>query len=93
MAATAVYARITRVPYAGQNVEGKSFSNISATPSNFFLNGGRYAVQVKASTYGSVTLQVLGPDDTTLLTALAAFTADGTGIVDLPPGNYTFTIA
>ena len=93
MAATAVYASISRVPQPGQALDGTSFSNISATPAKFYLVGGRYAVAVIASTYGTVTLQIQGPDGSTMLTALAAFTANGVAVVDLPPGQYTFTIA
>lgn len=93
MAATAVYARVSRVKSPGQPDDGAQFSNISATPTKFFLNGGRYGILVKASTYGSVTFQVEAPDGSTMLTAAAAFTADGSALVDLVPGYYTFAIA
>ena len=75
MAATAVYASITRIPLSGVPTENVSYDNIAATTSAFVLNGGNYSIAVKASTYGTVTLQILGPDDTTYLTVLTAFAA------------------
>ena len=81
MAATAVYARLAYIPTAGtpQAETPPAFSNISATTSAFTItNGGLFGVTVKASNYGSVTLQIMGPDDTTWLTSdIAAFSADG----------------
>lgn len=94
MAATAVYAAVSRVPYVGQALDGKSFSNIGASTAAFFLQGGKYVAQCKASTYGTVTLQILLPDGTTWGTAATAFAADGISApLDLPPGNYRFAVA
>lgn len=96
MAATAVYARVAAIPL-GRNVQNDAvagYSNISATTAAFTITGGGlFAVSVKASTYGTVTLQVLGPDDTTWLTALTAFSADGYATAYLAPGQYRFAIA
>lgn len=93
MAATAVYTRIARVPTPGFVEDYHVDSNISATPANFYLRGGRYGVEVIGATFGTVTLQKLGPDGSTLLTVLAAFSASGVALVDLTPGYYTYTIA
>ena len=58
--------------------------------------GGRASVVVHANTWNGATasLQVLGPDGVTLITAGAAttFTADGSGIVDLAPGQVQMTV-
>lgn len=74
--------------------ESKQFSNISATTAQFTLKGGKYAVSAVATFGGgSVTLQGLAFDLTTFVTVVAAFTAAGYAVIDLPPGQYRFTIA
>jgi hypothetical protein len=93
MAATAVYANIVRVPDAGRVDENKQFSNINATTALFGLDGGKYAMDVIGSTFGTVTLQRLGPDGSTMLTALTAFAANGSATADLPPGQYKVALA
>lgn len=72
------------------------FSNISATTAAFTLTGGKYGAAVVATFGGgSVKLQALGPDASTWLSVASVtdFTAAGYGTVDLPPGQYRFTIA
>lgn len=74
--------------------ESKQFSNISATTSAFTLKGGKYAVSVVATFGGgSVILQGLSIDGTTFITVVASFTVAGYAVIDLPPGQYRFTIA
>lgn len=78
--------------------DGKLFSNIAATTSAFYLAGGKYALLVTATFGGgSVKLQTLLPDQSTWVSVAttADFTAASTAIVtvDLPPGQYRFTIA
>lgn len=81
-------------PYIASVNESQTFSNISATAVAFQLAGGTYGVTVMATWGGgSVTLQTLGPDRSTLITVLTAFTANGYGYVSLPPGQYQLTIA
>lgn len=106
MAATAAYIRIAAIPL-GRNVQNDAvaaYSNISATTAAFTLTGGGlFAVSVKASTYGTVALQMLGPDDTTWLAVptqngatgayATTFAADGVGLVYLSPGQYRFALA
>ena len=84
MAATAVYARLAPVPLGPDPKhvgEGVSFTNIAATTSPFTVTiGGLYMLNVKASTFGTVALQVLLADDTTyaavdILTGTATVTA------------------
>ena len=89
MAATAVYVTISSV-FAN---DAKSFSNIGATTAPFTLAGGRYGVAVIGLTFGTVTLEVLGPDGTTYLTALTAFSANGIQVADLSSGTYKVVIA
>lgn len=109
MAATAVYARLAAIPL-GRNVQNDNppaFSNISATTAAFTLTGGGlFGATVKGSTFGTVALQTLGPDDTTWIPVtlqsgvnagaavyIVAFAADGYGTVYLPPGQYRWAIA
>jgi hypothetical protein len=76
-------------------VDSKSFSNISATTSSFELFGGYYFVAVVATFGGgNVELQLLGPDQSTWLSAPTALklTAAGTIAGYLPPGLYRFAI-
>jgi hypothetical protein len=101
MAATAVYANIVRVPITRGDIDqNQNFQNINATTAAFNLDGSRYCYAVKASTYGTVTLQILLPDGTTWATAPTApggtspvMAADGAVIVELPPGIYRIAIA
>lgn len=96
MAVTAVSFKIIHL----QRFDGKQtlsspvlFSNISANPAIFLLAGGSYALECIGSTFGTVTLQVLGPDGTTYLTAATAFSTNGTSIVSLPAGTYKLALA
>jgi hypothetical protein len=93
MAATAVYVSITRVPADAVPGDNVSFSNINATTNSFLLKSGTYGVTCKASTYGTVTLQVLAGDQATWLPALTAFAADGFASANLPPGLYRIALA
>ena len=73
-----------------------SFSNIATTTAAFTLQGGKYAVASTATLGGgSVKLQRLGPDGATYQSVASAsdFTAAGYTALDLPPGQYRFTIA
>lgn len=76
--------------------EGAAFSNISANTAAFTLRGGKYAADA-AATFGggSVKLQKLLGDGTTWQSVSSGtdFTAAGYGVIDLPPGQYRFTIA
>lgn len=76
------------------SVETKNFSNISATTAAFVLRGGQYGVTVTATFGGgSVTLQRLGPDASTYVTCLTAFTAAGYATANLPAGSYKVAVA
>jgi hypothetical protein len=93
MAATSVYTNICRIPASSVPTENVAFSNINASSASFMLRGGKYGMTCKASTYGTVTLQVQANDGTTWLTALTAFAADGYATVDLPPGTFKISLA
>ena len=93
MSATAVYVSICRIPEGDHRNEAVSFDDIGATTAAFQLAGGKYTMDVIGSTFGSVTLQRIGPDGTTMLTALTAFSANGAATTDLPPGAYKIAIA
>jgi hypothetical protein len=76
--------------------EGKVFTTISATTAAFPLTGGKYAASATATFGGgSVKLQTLLADGSTWqsVSSVTDFTAAGFGTVDLPPGQYRFTIA
>ncbi len=77
-----------------RSLDGKSFLNISATTGQFYLEGGEYGAVYMASwgSGGSVTLQILGPDGSTWIAVTAAWLANGTAVLALPPGNYRFAI-
>jgi hypothetical protein len=94
MAATNVYANICRIPRSGgTSGQCQTFTNLNATSGTFVLYGGEYCIDVLGSTFGTVTLQRLGPDGSTWLTALTAFAANGTATADLPPGQYRVALA
>ncbi len=77
-----------------RSLDGKSFANISSATGQFYLDGGTYGAVYLAGTWGggTVTLQILGPDGTTWVSVTAAWTANGTALVELPPGNYQFAV-
>lgn len=63
-------------------------SNASATSSASQWGGGRGIFSVVATFGGgSVTLQYLGPDESTWLTGATALTANGLIAFELPPGS------
>ena len=76
--------------------ESVEFQNISATTAAFQLHGGRYAA-VAVATWGggSCKLQALGPDNSTYLSVSSGtdFSANGYAVIDLPAGQYRFTVA
>jgi hypothetical protein len=78
------------------STDGASFSNISASTAAFQLQGGKYAAAAIATWGGgSAKLQALGPDGSTFLSVSSAtdFSANGYATVDLPAGQFRFTIA
>lgn len=73
--------------------DAQLFSNISATTAAFALSGGLFQLTVVATFGGgSVTLQMLGPDQVTWLNALTAVSANGGVQGYLPPGQYRVSI-
>jgi hypothetical protein len=96
MAATAVYVKIAKISGDGAlpvSPETKAFDNIGATTAAFGLSGGVYGVTCVGATFGTVTLQILGEDGSTYLTALPAFAANGYATVSLPAGTYKIAVA
>jgi hypothetical protein len=82
---------MTSVEYA---VETIKWQNVAATPANFTLRGGNYAFMVNATWGGgSVTLNRLSVDGTTLVPVMTAFSANGFNTQNLPYGTYQLTIA
>ena len=70
-----------------------TFSNISATTSQFTLLGGWYGLTAHATWGGgNATLQRLAADGSTWVTAATAITADGLSVVQLPGGQYRVAI-
>lgn len=78
--------------------DGTSCANVTTgsypTAAGVLLLGGAYCLDVVATGAGSVTLQRLGPDGATWITAATALTATGTsGSLALPTGTYRITVA
>lgn len=68
--------------------------NASATSGAFNWPGGRGVFSAVATWGGgSVTLQYLGPNGSTWLTAATALTADGLVAFELPPGRIRAAVA
>jgi hypothetical protein len=71
------------------------YDAIDATPSDFNLDAGKYGITVRATVWGTATLQRLMPDgDGTLyVTVLTALAADGYTVIELPAGRYRMALA
>ena len=69
-------------------------SQVAANSGTFELKGGAYVIDAVAQWGGgSITLQRLGPDNATFITAATAMTVNGTsGALALPPGTYQFAV-
>jgi hypothetical protein len=70
-------------------------ANASATGASMTWRGGKGSFLVRAASYGTVTLQFLGPDGTTWIAAGSdtTLTADGGGNFELPPGQIRAAIS
>jgi hypothetical protein len=84
---------------AFSGMDGKAFSNISATTAAFNLEGGRYVMSAVATwNAGSIALQQLAEDGSTYLSpkdiggSANTLSANGSQTVDVPPGSYRITI-
>ena len=76
------------------STEAKIFSNIAATTASFTLLGGKYAISANATGAGTMGLQLVSPDGSTLVPVHTVFGATlGFVVVDLPPGTYKFFVA
>lgn len=78
--------------------DGLSFIGAGPTdsPIKFTLLGGQYTLAVAAGTWGSgsIDFQVLMPDGSTFVSILTApFAANGSAVVEMPPGKYAIVIA
>lgn len=93
MAVSAVYFSIRSTTQSLHSQPALSFSNISATPAIFYLPADTYCLDCIGSSYGTATLERLGPDGSTYLTAATAFSANGTETVALPAGTYKLALA
>jgi hypothetical protein len=82
---------------AGESFTGAPVNEVTSTSAGFVLDGGKYwFAAVGTFNGGTVALQKLGPDGQTFVnagaTASVAFTTNGNGVVDLPPGQYQVTV-
>ncbi len=100
MAVSAAYARYTRIPTSanlygpGPEVEtALVLNNSSADSAVFRLLGGWYAFDVKATGFGTVTLEKLMPDGTTYAICATAIAADGSVTLQLSAGSYKLVLA
>jgi hypothetical protein len=68
-------------------------ANISATTASFTILGGCYGADYSATWGGgSVQLNRLAGDGVTWIAAAAAWTANGTVLLLLPPGTYQLAV-
>lgn len=65
---------------------------VSAIPGSFYVQGGTYSFDTVATTYGTVQLNKVGPDNATLIPVQAATTTNSTTFVTLSPGAYVLTV-
>jgi hypothetical protein len=95
MAATNASFEAIRIPSGGAGDPGDAINIVTASgnSASFRLMGGQYFLGCVASTFGTVTLQRLGPDASTFLTAATAFSANGAATAYLPPGTYRVALA
>jgi hypothetical protein len=78
---------------AASGADGIYIVNGSASSALTGLLGGEYSISVTATFGGgSVTLQMLSLDGSSLITVLPAITISGFGSIDLPPGQYQLTV-
>lgn len=69
------------------------FKNFTGTTANFELGfGGVYGAEFCATGWGTVQLNVLGPDGVTWIAAVPAWTANGTVLLGLPSGTYQLVV-
>jgi hypothetical protein len=82
---------------AGESFSGAPLATTGVTAlvsSQFQLLGGKYEfAAVGTFNSGTITLQRIGPDGNTVLTAATALTTAGSNTADLPPGTYQVTIS
>lgn len=70
-----------------------SADNVTTTSSVFTLLGGKYGVMVEGDFTGTPNIALQGKAASgTYVTVLTPFTADGYASVDLPAGQYKFTL-
>jgi hypothetical protein len=65
-----------------------NFEGISETTSTFRLFGGRVGISAGASSWGSITLEVLATDERSWLVAAPPLTANGVVFAEVLPGQY-----
>lgn len=67
---------------------------LTSTSATFQLMGGKYwFAAVGTFNSGTLTLQRVGPDGNTFVTAATGLTAAGGNTSDLPPGTYKVTLS
>lgn len=67
---------------------------VTSTSAQFVLQGGKYwFAAVGTFNSGTATLQRVGPDGNTLVTAATGLTTGGGNVSDLPPGTYQVTVS
>jgi hypothetical protein len=99
MAATNAYYAITRIPQSGGAgvMDDAVFTGTtplaSGNSATFKLKGGKYALTLVASAYGTVTLQILAQDASTWLNVSSALAANGYSTFDLAAGDYRISLA
>lgn len=69
--------------------DNQSLKNFSSDQTFTLKEGGRFAAIYSASSWGTMTFEVLAGDGTTYVpVTAAAYSANGTDLLDLPSGAY-----
>jgi hypothetical protein len=74
-------------------IEANAFNLGSSSSAKFTLEGGYYTLDVVATFGGgTVKVQAVGPDGSTLINTALTLSANGTISGALPPGTYQITV-
>lgn len=83
-------------PRADRPVSFQQWNNIAATPLDFRLDAGRYALTITAGVFGTATLSRVLPDGAggqTIAPVTAALAVAGYTVLELPAGWYRMVLA
>lgn len=71
----------------------QTWNAIAATPLDFVLHAGTYGLELKATAWGTATLQKYEFSSDSYFPISAAIAANGYTVLELPAGQYQLTVA